>query len=51
MVWEPLLRHLQDKGMYDEGQFTVVTWDYRGLFQSDAPSNDARQFHIFMFFV
>jgi len=41
-VWEPLLRALRDEGMYDSERFTVVTWDYRGLFQSGAPTNDAR---------
>ena len=41
-VFEPLLRHLRDRSMYEEGQFTVITWDYRGLFESGKPENDAR---------
>ena len=41
-VWEPLLRALKQQGMYDRDRFTVVTWDYRGLFESEAPEVDAR---------
>ena len=41
-VWEPLLRALKKEDMYAKDRFTVVTWDYRGLFQSAAPEVEAR---------
>jgi pimeloyl-ACP methyl ester carboxylesterase len=40
VYWLPIQRYFAEHGL--DKEYTSVTWDYRGLFRSTAPSSPAR---------